>query len=122
MTEDYLDINSDTLYAARGVNLGTSDYYNLEKYQNLFLDFDSRMLYNINDNENTDLNYNANKNILTEAVERGKWFLLPPGWSLIDIAPIVDETIWGGKRWLDARPFKWGTTNEEDRAAFNMYE
>ena len=122
ITEDYLDINSDTLYAARGVNLGTSDYYNSEKYQNLFLDFDSRMLYNINDNKNTDLDYNANKNILTEAVERGKWFLLPPGWSLIDIAPIVDETIWGGKRWLDARPFKWGTTNEEDRATFNMYE
>lgn len=122
ITEDYLDINSDTLYAALGTNIEENNYYNQKKYDSLFLDFDSRMLYNINDNEKTDLNYDINKTILTEAVERGKWFLLPPGWSLIDIAPIVDENVWGGKRWLDARPFIWGTTDDEERAAFDNYE
>lgn len=122
ITEDYLDINSDTLYAALGTNIEENNYYNQKKYDSLFLDFDSRMLYNINDNEKTDLNYDINKTILTEAVERGKWFLLPPGWSLIDIAPIVDENVWGGKRWLDARPFIWGTTDDEERATFDNYE
>lgn len=122
ITEDYLDINSDTLYTALGTNIEEPNYYNQKKYDSLFLDFDSRMLYNINDNEKTDLNYDINKTILTEAVERGKWFLLPPGWSLIDIAPIVDENVWGGKRWLDARPFIWGTTDDEERAAFDNYE
>lgn len=122
ITEDYLDINSDTLYAALGTNIEKANYYNQKKYDSLFLDFDSRMLYNINDNEKTELNYDINKTILTEAVERGKWFLLPPGWSLIDIAPIVDENVWGGKRWLDARPFIWGTTNDEERATFDNYE
>ena len=122
ITEDYLDINSDTLYAALGTDIKEANYYNQKKYDSLFLDFDSRMLYNINDNEKTELNYDINKTILTEAVERGKWFLLPPGWSLIDIAPIVDENVWGGKRWLDARPFIWGTTSDEERATFDNYE
>ena len=122
ITEDYLDINSDTLYAALGTDIKENNYYNQKKYDSLFLDFDSRMLYNINDNEKTELNYDINKTILTEAVERGKWFLLPPGWSLIDIAPIVDENVWGGKRWLDARPFIWGTTDDEERATFDNYE
>jgi hypothetical protein len=27
---------------------------------------------------------------------------------MIDISPLVDEDNWGGKRWLDARPFDWG--------------
>lgn len=122
ITEDYLDINSDTLYAALGTNIEENNYYNQKKYDSLFLDFDSRMLYNIDDNEKTELNYDINKTILTEAVERGKWFLLPPGWSLIDIAPIVDENVWGGKKWLDARPFVWGTTSDEERATFDNYE
>lgn len=122
ITEDYLDINSDILYSALGTDIKEPNYYNQKKYDNLFLDFDSRMLYNINDNEKIELNYDINKTILTEAVERGKWFLLPPGWSLIDIAPIVDENVWGGKRWLDARPFIWGTTDDEERTVFDNYE
>jgi hypothetical protein len=33
---------------------------------------------------------------------------------MIDISPLVDEDNWGGKRWLDARPFDWGDTDEDD--------
>jgi len=50
---------------------------------------------------------------------RGHWFKLPPGWSMIDISPVVDEDVWGGKRWLDGRPFDWGTPNEDFRKKFN---
>jgi len=34
---------------------------------------------------------------------------------MIEISPVVDEDIWGGKRWLDARPFDWGDTNEVNK-------
>jgi len=75
------------------------------------------MLYNIiepkweKDNEELYDNfydYKPHKNILNENIEKGHWFKLPPGWSLINITPVVDEDVWGGKRWLDARPFDWG--------------
>ena len=61
--------------------------------------------------------------VFNDNIERGHWFQLPPGWSLIDISPIVDEDIWGGKRWLDARPFEWGTTSTTLREDYNdVYE
>ena len=89
----------------------------------LFLDFEKRMLYNkikpeynIND-KNTYTNkfcYKTSKKILNENIEEGSWFKIPTGWSLIEIAPVCDENIWGGKRWLDARPFDWGYKDNKD--------
>lgn len=117
ITEDYLEITDENFG-----NLNTTINYNNTNVESLFLDFDSRMLYNIHDVKNSDLNYGITKGIYTDNVKKGKWFLLPPGWSLIDITPVVDESIWGGKRWLDARPFNWGTTSESDRETFNKYE
>jgi hypothetical protein len=99
-----------------------NNYSDAPAQSNLILDFDSRMLYNIKENKNFDINYGMNKTYYTDNIIKGKWFLLPPGWSLLDISPVVDENVWGGKRWLDARPFDWGTTDENKRTKFNKYE
>ena len=64
-------------------------------------------------------NFKPKKLYFNDNIVRGHWFKIPPGWSIIDISPVSDEDRWGGKRWLDARPFKWGTTDEEFRKAFN---
>lgn len=95
----------------------------------LFLDSESQMLYNINEpewensldfmkkypeKEKNLFNFKPKKLIFNENIKHGHWFKLPPGWSLIDISPVVDETIWGGKRWLDARPFDWGYSKDSE--------
>lgn len=103
----------------------------------LILDSEKRLLYNIKEPEweNTKeffneypeeeknlFNFKPSKLILNDNIKHGHWFQLPPGWSLIDISPVVDEALWGGKRWLDARPFDWGYSGddtEERRAYFN---
>lgn len=112
ITGDYFDINTkdfDQFIQDKDVKHQT--------IEPLFLDTDRRMLYNIiepkweKDNEELYDNfydYKPHKNILNENIEKGHWFKLPPGWSLINITPVVDEDVWGGKRWLDARPFDWG--------------
>jgi hypothetical protein len=33
---------------------------------------------------------------------------------MIEIVPLVDEDNWGGKRWLDARPFDWGNRPDDN--------
>lgn len=127
-TFDYLDINSNGFETIQ-----TEDKNNIVP---LFLDFEKRMLYNINEpevdfSEEDDVdvkihnyyNYKPTKQIFNDNIEQGHWFQLPPGWSLIDVSPIVNEDNWGGKRWLDGRPFKWGTTNEDFRNEYNkIYE
>lgn len=99
----------------------TKDYFNIKvndlDIKNLKLDTDKRMLYNTYRDElkNTRIPYDSayyhfdeKKNILNDYIDKGHWFKLPPGWSLIDILPVCDENDWGGKQWLHARPFKWG--------------
>lgn len=104
-TEDYFDITTDEI-----------------DDNTLFLDTDKRMLYNIvnpeynKDDENTwdnFYNYKPSKEILNDNIKRGHWFKVPPGWSMIEVCPVVDEDNWGGKRWLDARPFDWGYGGEK---------
>ena len=56
--------------------------------------------------------YKPKKIIRNESLLQGHWFKLPPGWSLIDISPVIEETKWGGKLWRDARPFEWGVHND----------
>lgn len=105
-SQDYLDINTE----------------NIEK-STLFLDSEKKMLYNINNPEykKNDVstyknwyNYKPTKTILNDNIIRGHWFKLPPGWSLLEIIPICDEDNWGGKRWLDSRPFNWGYGGDEN--------
>jgi hypothetical protein len=38
---------------------------------------------------------------------------------MIEIVPVVDEMLWNGKRWLDARPFIWGQTEEVFKSHFD---
>ncbi len=99
-TDDYFDIKTDGITKAE-----------------LFLNTETEMLYNINNPEYVEDNpesyanfykYKPTKKIYNDNIQKGHWFKLPCGWSLIEITPVCDEDEWGGKRWLDARPFDWG--------------
>ena len=115
-TEDYFDITSE----------------NIDK-STLFLDSEKQMLYNINNpeyeksREDTYENfykYKPTKEILNDNIQKGHWFKIPPGWSLIEVTPVCDEDIWGGKRWIDARPFNWGYggINGEKQGIQNIFD
>lgn len=65
------------------------------------------MLYSLNKSKQF-YNYTPSKNIFNDNIVKGKWFKIPPGWSLIEVAPVCDENDWGGKTWNDARAFNWG--------------
>lgn len=100
ITEDYFDITTDGI-----------------KKPQLFLDTEKEQLYNINNPEynkndtetySNFYTYKPTKDILNDNIEQGHWFKIPTGWSLIEVIPVCDEDNWGGKRWLDARPFDWG--------------
>ena len=106
-SNDYLEIKTD------GIEDST-----------LFLDTEKRMLYNINNpeyNKNSQItyknfyNYKPIKKIYNENIEKGHWFKLPSGWSLIEITCVADENVWGGKRWIDSRPFDWGYGGNEQQ-------
>lgn len=104
----------------------TEDYFDIttENIDNptLFLDTEKQMLYNIINPEYTKekketysnfYKYKPTKKYLNDNIKQGRWFKLPPGWSLIEVTPVCEEDIWGGKRWLDARPFDWGYGGEQ---------
>lgn len=80
------------------------DYY--------YLNSDNHMLYTTANPNGMEFNYKPTKVVMNDAIVQGKWFKLPPGWSLISIEPIVDENTWGGKRWEDARPFDYGYSGD----------
>ena len=106
----------------------SNDYFEIKtdgiEDSTLFLDTEKRMLYNINNpeyNKNNQItcknfyNYKPIKKIYNENIEKGHWFKLPPGWSLIEITCVADEDVWGGKRWIDSRPFDWGYGGNEQQ-------
>jgi hypothetical protein len=111
ITEDYLEIDPSALAY-------DEDYRTYNKTENmpdaLFLDTEERILF---ENQNPDdfYKYKPTKILYNDSIKKGKWFKLPPGWSLIAIEPISDEEYWGGKRWLDARPFDWGYGGDENQ-------
>lgn len=91
----------DSLLGTNGcLNNLLDDYY--------YINSDTRMLYTTQNPYGAEFIYKPKKKVMNEAITQGKWFKLPPGWSLISIEPVIDETLWGGKRWEDARPFDWG--------------
>lgn len=133
MTFDYFDISNKNFDKIPYATCGCKDDEELEHHREqvlpLILDSERRMLYNNNEPEWINVqaflnnypekvdnfyNYKGTKTIWNDNIVRGHWFQLPPGWSMIDISPLVDEDNWGGKRWLDARPFNWGRHHEEE--------
>lgn len=93
------------------------DYY--------YLNTENRMLYSTENPYGMEFVYKPNKNIMNDAITKGKWFKLPPGWSLLDVEPVMDESLWGGKRWRDGRPFDWGIGgdfNRNKREVHQLYD
>lgn len=95
--------------------IGINGYINdlLDDYY--YLNSDTRMLYTTANNYGMEFQYKPNKVVMNEAITKGKWFKLPPGWSLICVEPVVDESLYGGKRWEDSRPFDWGYGGDYSR-------
>lgn len=94
--------------------IGLNGYLNDLLDDHYFLNTDNRMLYTTQNPYGAEFTYKPNKIVMNDAITKGKWFKLPPGWSLICIEPIIDESIWGGKRWEDGRPFDWGYSGDEN--------
>ena len=105
--------------------IGINGYINdlLDDYY--YLNTDTRMLYTTANSYGMEFVYKPNKVVMNDAITKGKWFKLPPGWSLICVEPVVDESLWGGKRWEDARPFDWGyggDLNKNKREVQQLYD
>lgn len=130
MTFDYFDISNRNFDKIPYADCGCHQEEEKHREQTLplILNSEKRMIYNWNEPQwhNTQDFFNNNpekiknfyhfkptKTIWNDNIVRGHWFQLPPGWSMIEIVPLVDEDNWGGKRWLDARPFDWGDPSED---------
>lgn len=131
---EYITRSKDLYYGQDDFNLSimpqwvTNDYFDITtddiKNATLYLDTEKEMLYNIDNPEykkedkktySNFYTYKPKKTIYNENIKQGHWFKLPPGWSLIEVAPVCDEDLWGGKRWLDARPFDWGYGGDDGK-------
>lgn len=139
ITEDYLEFNVDQLLNEPVTEPSERSSWNPEDQvvpHTIYIDSERRMCYNYNEPEwknnltwlqnnptkvDNFYNFKESKTIHNEAIEQGKWFKIPPGWSLISIDPVVDEDRYGGKLWKDARPFTWGNpgTAEAEREKFD---
>jgi hypothetical protein len=74
------------------------------------------------DEVNNFYDFEPTKKIFNDNIEKGNWFKIPPGWSLIEIVPVIKESVIGGKRWIDAEPFTWGSNNHAFRTHYdNVY-
>lgn len=141
ITNDYFEITTKELWEQQD-SCDPKDWkYDSNVHEKLphelYLDTEKRMLYNLQEEQwdkktfseifeasaNKDMwtqypdfdnffKYKPKKIIRNESLLQGHWFKLPPGWSLIDISPVIEETKWGGKLWRDARPFEWGVHND----------
>jgi hypothetical protein len=103
-TGDYLEIDITDLSIDEGGNAS-------DLPEQLILDTENRMLYNIIE-DNTNTYYGTkSKNILNDYITKGHWFQLPPGWSVIEIIPVLDQDITDDKTWKAAREYYWGYNN-----------
>lgn len=94
--------------------IGDGNYLNYLLDDCYYLNSDTRMLYTLEEPKGNEFNYKPSKIIMNEAIVKGKWFKIPPGWSMITIEPVMDSDLYGGKRWLDSRPFNWGYGGDEN--------
>lgn len=128
MTFDYIELNSQDFDKIQGCKCGCDckiDSVPAQGYvKPLFVNSERRMVYNVNNPEyekddeikaKNFYKFKPEKKIFNDNIVKGHWFKLPPGWSMIEIAPVIDEDLWGGKRWLDARPFQWGNIDTHMR-------
>ena len=94
----------------------TDDYLEIEFSDNedseipldipYYFDSEKKMLYNIV--KEGEFERSDKKLILNDFVVKGKWFQIPPGWSIIEIMPVLDEDFYINKTWQDASAFDWG--------------
>lgn len=98
-TKDFLEITTDNM-----------------KKTELIIDSEKQMLYGSFLQEMTNVfnGIKEKKEIYNDNIVQGKWFKIPPGWSLIDISPVCEEDNWGGKTWNDARAFNWGYGGDKE--------
>lgn len=141
-TYDYLEINNNDfdkiMTCECDTELCKNDDVNHSTIKPLYLDSGKRMLYNENspewngkeydekgeriDEVNNFYDFEPTKKIFNDNIEKGNWFKIPPGWSLIEIVPVIKESVIGGKRWIDAEPFTWGSNNHAFRTHYdNVY-
>ena len=107
------------------LNFITEDYIEIESSnlpESLILDFSKRLLYNEIEDTTSKYNFDVITTTYNDNIVSGHWFMIPPGWSLIEVTPVINETIFSGKRWRDARPFKWGDMSEEEKKIYNRCE
>ena len=89
-----------------------------------YLNSEQRILYSNYSNKNG-FNLITKKSISNEAIVKGKWFKIPPGWSLISIEPVFDINDIGNENWNDSRPFDWGYSgdlNNNPREVQQLYD
>ncbi len=103
-----LDDNYSTLKKKLDEQLGDGGCLNDLLDDRYYFNSETRMLYATENPYGMEFTYKPSKNIMNDAITKGKWFKLPPGWSMLAIEPVMDESLWGGKRWRDARPYDWG--------------
>lgn len=131
-TFDFIELNSNDFDKILGCECGCDCIVDKDSPRNtikpLFIDSEKRMVYNVNNPEydkNDSLktknfyDFKPTKKIFNDNIVKGTWFKLPPGWSIIEIAPVIDEDLWGGKRWLDSRIFNWGSIDTHNREHFD---
>ena len=126
--ETYPNYNEISFNAYEPLNYQTNDYLEIEanftdddSQLNLIFDSEKRLLYTEIENEEQ-YERITNKIVYNDHIKAGNWFQIPPGWSLIEITPVMLEGTFKGKRWLEARPFTWGGMSEEEEAIFNECE
>lgn len=126
-TDTYPNYNEINFNVYEPLNFITKDYIeieaNFEEEDNISLIFDSerRLLYNEIE-EDEQYERTVKKVIYNDHIKSGNWFQLPPGWSLIEVTPVLLENEFQGERWLEARPFTWGGMSKEDEEIFNICE
>lgn len=130
--QTYPNYNEINFNAYESLNYLTEDYIEIEanfhdkndevpEQLNLIFDSEKRLLYNeIEDEEQFEKV--MKKVVYNDHIKTGNWFQIPPGWSLIEITPVMLEGAFKGKRWLEARPFTWGGMSESEEAIFNICE
>ncbi len=122
LTSNYKNYDQVECNFVSNMNYITSDYIELDTTnlpQSLNIDFETRMVYNIIEDQTNIYQSQEKINYYNDNIVQGHWFLIPPGWSLIEITPVLKEGTFDGKRWKDARPFYWGNMSESSR---NIYE
>lgn len=130
--DNYSDTNDIIYNAFQYLNYLPKNYIEIEAnfkdYQgkeidniNLIFDSEKRMLYNEIEEEEQ-YEKISKKVVYNEHIKIGNWFQIPPGWSIVEITPVLLGGEFTGKRWKEARAFKWGTMSEDEKEIYEECE